>query len=149
MALKLQCCCGPKPGYRQSRSIVIGMEAGAITTTIKERDEKFADHEKLKILAACVLHKGEWNQVTPIYEDKVTEERRTRLGGTEALVYNYGHGVPFLNVLVDPASVGYERTTVWLAEVLVPSGNSIDLWFLTLMVLFIIQLQPLDMLLQH
>jgi hypothetical protein len=48
------------------------------TAAEKEKKEKFATHKKLKILAACGLHEGEWDEVPPIY-DKFTEDGRTHL----------------------------------------------------------------------
>ena len=60
---------------RMAEAIVVGMKGA--TAAEKERKEKFATHEKVKILAACGLHEGEWDLVPPIY-DKITEDGRTR-----------------------------------------------------------------------
>jgi hypothetical protein len=62
---------------RMAEAIVIGMKSA--TAAEKDKKEKFATHEKLKILVACGLHEGEWDQVLPIY-DKITED------GTRAAV---------------------------------------------------------------
>ena len=42
---------------------MIGMKGA--TAAEKEKEEKFAVHEKVKILAACGLCKGEWDLVPP------------------------------------------------------------------------------------
>ena len=76
----------------------------------KEKEQKPANHEKLKILAACRLHEGEWDQVPPTHEDNTTEDGRTCLAtrgchGTGAPVCKHGCGFPFLSLLFNPASV--------------------------------------------
>jgi hypothetical protein len=55
----------------------------------KDKKEKFATHEKLKILAACGLHEGEcWDQVPHIY-DKITEDGRTRATVRDSMEQEY------------------------------------------------------------
>ena len=58
------------------------------TAAEKEKEEKFAVHEKVKILAACSLHEGEWDLVLPIY-DKTTEDGRTHSAVRDAMELEY------------------------------------------------------------
>jgi hypothetical protein len=48
---------------RMAEAIIIGMKGA--TAAEKEKQKKFANHEKLKILAACGLQEGDWDQVPP------------------------------------------------------------------------------------
>ncbi len=65
-----------------AEAIVIGMKGASAAE--KDEKEKFATHEKCKILAACGLHEGEWDQVPPIY-DKIAEDGRTRSAVRDAM----------------------------------------------------------------
>ena len=47
-----------------AEAIVIGMK-GATTAAEKEKKERFASHEKVKIIAACGLYRGEWDLFPP------------------------------------------------------------------------------------
>jgi hypothetical protein len=58
------------------------------TAAEKDKKEKFATHEKLKILAACGLHEGKWDQFPPIY-DKITEDGRTRAAVRDSMEQEY------------------------------------------------------------
>ena len=71
---------------RMAEAIVVGMKGA--TAAEKEKKEKFAIHEKVKILAACGLHEGEWDLVPPIY-DKITEDGRTRTAVRAAMELEY------------------------------------------------------------
>ena len=44
---------------KMAEAIGIGMKGAAAAK--KEKKEKFANHEKVKILAACGLHEGKWD----------------------------------------------------------------------------------------
>jgi hypothetical protein len=57
---------------RMAKAAGVGMKGA--TAAKKDQKEKFATHGKLKILAACGLHKGE----CPLVCDKTTEDSRTR-----------------------------------------------------------------------
>ena len=61
---------------RVAEAIVMGMKGATAAKT--KRKERFASHEKVKILAAGGPHKGEFDQVPPIC-DKITEGGRTHL----------------------------------------------------------------------
>jgi hypothetical protein len=71
---------------KMAKAIVIGMRGA--TAAAKDKKEKFANQEKVKILAACGLHEGEWDQVPPIY-DKITADGRTRSSVREAMELEY------------------------------------------------------------
>lgn len=71
---------------KMAEAIVIGMKGASAAE--KDKKEKFAAHEKSKILAACGLHEGEWDQVPPIY-DKITEDGRTRSAVRDAMEQEY------------------------------------------------------------
>ena len=69
-----------------AEAIVIGMKGA--TAAEKEKKEKFAAHEKVKLLAACGLCEGEWDLVPPIY-NKITEDSRTRAAVRDAMELEY------------------------------------------------------------
>ena len=71
---------------RMAEAIVVGMKGA--TAAEKDKKEKSAVHEKVKILAACGLHEGEWDLVPPIY-DKITEDGRTRSAVRAAMELEY------------------------------------------------------------
>ena len=69
-----------------AEAIVIGMKGA--TAAEKEKKEKFAAREKVKLLAACGLREGEWDLVPPIY-NKITEDSRTRAAVRDAMELEY------------------------------------------------------------
>jgi hypothetical protein len=71
---------------KMAEAIVLGMKGA--TAAERDKKEKFATHEKVKILAACGLHEGEWDQAPPIY-DKITEDGRTKAAVRDAMEREY------------------------------------------------------------
>jgi hypothetical protein len=68
-----------------AEAIVLGMKGATATATERDKkEEKFAAHEKSKILAACGLHQGEWDQVALVC-DKTNEDGRTRAAVRDAM----------------------------------------------------------------
>ena len=59
---------------RMAEAIVISMKGA--TAAKKQKKVKFANHNKMKILAACGLHEGEQDQVPPT-NNKITKDGRT------------------------------------------------------------------------
>jgi hypothetical protein len=74
---------GPAPGATppvidntiMAEAIVKGMQGASEAE--REKKEKFADHEKMAILAACGLNPTQWDEVPPIY-DKICKDGRTK-----------------------------------------------------------------------
>jgi hypothetical protein len=62
------------PHANLAEAIIIGMRGASEAE--REKKDKYAAHEKLKILAACGLHPDEWDQVPPIYS-KICEDGRS------------------------------------------------------------------------
>jgi hypothetical protein len=52
-------------GAQMAAAIVKGMQGASEAK--QDKEDKFAYHEKLSILAACGLHPDDWDQVPPIY----------------------------------------------------------------------------------
>ena len=54
----------------------------------KEKKEKFVSHKNVKIIAACGVHEGEWDQVSPIYKN-ITKDGRTHSASRDAKELEY------------------------------------------------------------
>jgi hypothetical protein len=69
---------GEAPGASQhallAEAIITGMKGASEVE--REKKDRYAAHEKLKILAACGLHPDDWDQVPPIY-GKICEDGRS------------------------------------------------------------------------
>jgi hypothetical protein len=65
-----------------AEAIAVGMKGA--TAAEKKKKEKFDNLEKLRILAACGLHKGAWDRVPPVC-GKITKSGRTCLAVREAI----------------------------------------------------------------
>jgi hypothetical protein len=93
-----------------SASIAAAIVAGLQGASQAERDkkEKYANHEKLSILAACGLHLGDWNQAPPIY-DKISQDGRTLSAVRVALETEYRETVLTSEI---PASVFFSTQLV-------------------------------------
>jgi hypothetical protein len=78
------------PGASQcallAEAIITGMK-GASEVECEKKD-KYAAHEKLKILAACGLHSDDWDQVPPIY-GKIFEDGRSVADVQSAMEQEY------------------------------------------------------------
>jgi hypothetical protein len=65
---------GAGPHALLAEAIITGMKGASEVE--RQKKDKYAAHEKLKILAACGLHPDDWDQVPPIY-GKICEDGRS------------------------------------------------------------------------
>jgi hypothetical protein len=69
-----------------AEAIITGMRGASEAE--RDKKEKFADHERMAILAACGLNPDQWDQVPPIY-DKITKDGRTKAAVRAAMEAEY------------------------------------------------------------
>jgi hypothetical protein len=97
-----------------AEAIVLGMKGA--TAAEKEKKEKYAAHEKVKI-PQLRLHEGEWELVPPIY-DKIVETGGPPPGQqwNRSTVPMTHSRVPIIRILIDPIGLGCKRPPVRVAR---------------------------------
>jgi hypothetical protein len=108
---------GESPGASQhallAEAIITGMKGASEVE--REKKDKYAAHEKLKILAACRLHPDDWDQIPPIYHGKIAMRRRTirsRRAISDGTRIPRDH--PDFGVPIYTAGIGCQRDIIWV-----------------------------------